>query len=104
MHSIRKIGFTQAALGDNIEVPLPDKDGLKEIFKIHTKNMSLDKVDVDEIIRKADDFSGAEIKAICTEAGYFAIRGKRNRVKQTDFLKSLEKLNLVEDGPIGMFG
>ena len=87
-----------------IEVDLPDSFGREQIFRIHTREMKLDAVDFNQLIEKTKDFSGAEIKAICTEAGYFAIRGKRNRVKQTDFLKSLEKLNLVEDGPIGMFG
>ena len=80
-----------------IEVPLPDKDGLKEIFKIHTKNMSLDKVDVDEIIRKADDFSGAEIKAMCMEAGYFAIRENRTIVNTQDFLKAIDKVMSQEE-------
>lgn len=87
-----------------IEVDLPDSFGREQIFKIHTRNMKLDGVDFKQLIEKTNNFSGAEIKSICTEAGYFAIRNKRNRVKQTDFLKSLEKLNFVEDEPVGMFG
>ena len=39
-----------------------------------------------------EDVSGAEIKAICTEAGYFAIRGKRTKVTQKDFLRAVEKI------------
>ncbi len=80
-----------------IEVPLPDKEGLKEIFKIHTKNMSLDKVDIYEIIKKADDFSGAEIKAMCMESGYFAIRDNRTSVTTEDFLKAIDKVMNEEE-------
>jgi proteasome regulatory subunit len=57
-----------------IEVPLPNDQGLGEIFKIHIRNMSLDKnIKTEALLKKMKGFSGAEIKAACTEAGYFAI-------------------------------
>ena len=87
-----------------IEIDLPDSFGREQIFKIHTRDMKLEGVDFKQLVEKTNNFSGAEIKSICTEAGYFAIRNKRNRVKHIDFLKSLEKLNFVEDEPVGMFG
>jgi len=43
-----------------------------------------------------NDFSGAEIKSVCTEAGYFAIREERNKVTQEDFLKAIEKVSQEE--------
>ena len=43
------------------------------------------KASVDRIARMMDGFSGAEIKAVCTEAGYFAIRKNRYRVLEKDF-------------------
>src|SRR3989339_106750 len=49
-----------------IEVPLPTKAGVEQIFKIHTKNMTIDKtVKLNILIKKMDSFSGAEIKAVC---------------------------------------
>jgi len=58
-----------------IHVGNPDEKGLIEIFKIHSKNMTLDKhFDTSKLVKKMKDFSGAEVKAVCTEAGYFAIR------------------------------
>jgi len=80
-----------------IYVPVPDEEGRKQIFKIHTKNMTLDKkINIDQIIKKMDNFSGAEIKAVCTEAGYFAIRANRTKILKDDFLKAIEKVKKEE--------
>jgi len=91
-----------------IEVPIPDDKGLKQIFKIHTKNMSLDrKIKKDALLKKLKGFSGAEVKAVCTEAGYFAIRNNRTKVNQHDFLCAIDKIKKEEaegDDFIRMFG
>ncbi len=81
-----------------IYVPIPDKEGLKEIFAIHTKEMTLDKtVHVDVLIKEMENFSGAEVKAACTEAGYFAIRANKTKVSQKDFLAAIEKVKTSEE-------
>src|SRR3989338_2347220 len=91
-----------------IEVPLPTKAGVEQIFKIHTKNMTIDKtVKLNILIKKMDSFSGAEIKAVCTEAGYFAIRNDRTTICQTDILSAIEKVKQKEkmdNTYIEMFG
>ncbi len=80
-----------------IEVPLPKPEGIKEIFRIHTRNMKLSKdVKKEQIVKKMEGFSGAEIKAAVTEAGYFAIRSNRYEIKQKDFLKAIEKVKEKE--------
>ena len=81
-----------------IEIPLPDKDGKKEIFKIHTKDMRLDKkIKINDIIKKMDNFSGAEIKAVCTEAGYFAIRKNKSIINELDLLEAITKVKEREE-------
>ena len=76
-----------------IEVPLPNIDGRKEILKIHTKNMSLDEeADIDILADLTDDLSGADLKAVCTEAGMFAIRDKREKVTVADFMDAIDKV------------
>ncbi|MBN1385961.1 AAA family ATPase [Candidatus Woesearchaeota archaeon] len=80
-----------------IEIGIPNDEGRKEIFKIHTKNMSICKIDIDKIISKMHDFSGAEINASCTEAGYFAIREDRSKVTEKDFLSAVEKVRQKEE-------
>ncbi|MDO8740264.1 MAG: proteasome-activating nucleotidase [Candidatus Woesearchaeota archaeon] len=81
-----------------IKIPIPNKDARKEILKIHTREMTLDKgIDVDLVVRDMDGFSGAEIKATCTEAGYFAIRDKRTKVFKEDFAKAIVKVKAEEE-------
>ncbi len=76
-----------------IEIPLPDYDARVEIFRIHTKNMSISEdVTLDELARSSEGASGAEIKAICTEAGMFAIREGRDFVIMEDFERATEKV------------
>ncbi len=77
-----------------IKVPLPDYKGRLEIFKIHTKKMNLSKnVDLKRLAKITEGYSGADIKAICVEAGYNAIRDNRVTVKMDDFIKAIEKIN-----------
>ncbi|MDD5331229.1 MAG: AAA family ATPase [Candidatus Nanoarchaeia archaeon] len=87
-----------------IEVGLPNQDERKEIFKIHSLEMNKDKIDLNLLAEKTDGLSGAEIYAICTEAGYFAIRDKRRKVNQGDFILALDKIKGVEEEDSGMFG
>jgi proteasome regulatory subunit len=76
-----------------IEVPKPNTDGREIIFQIHTRKMNLaSDIDFDELAEMTPDASGADIKAICTEAGMFAIRDDRTEVTLDDFLEAHEKL------------
>lgn len=75
-----------------IYLPLPEEKARREIFMIHTKNMNFDKIDFEQLVKGTQDFSGADINAVCTEAGYFAIRKGRVIVTQEDFLAAVEKV------------
>lgn len=76
-----------------IEVPVPDDEGKVEILKIHTKDMSLEaNVNLKEIALKAKGASGADLKAICTEAGMFAIREGRSKISVDDFNEAVDKI------------
>jgi proteasome regulatory subunit len=76
-----------------IEIPKPDLEGRKEIFGIHTRKMALaPDVDLARLgLLVGENTTGADIKAICTEAGMFAIREERESVTMQDFEKSLRK-------------
>jgi len=77
-----------------IEVPKPDEEGREIIFQIHTRNMNVaDDVDFEELADMADDASGADIKAVCTEAGMFAIRDDRTEIYMDDFVAAWEKIS-----------
>ena len=91
-----------------IHVPLPEKEGREEIFKIHTANMKIKEINFDKIIKEMKGFSGAEIKSTATEAGYFAIREDRTRIGGSDFFRAIEKVIAEEeiegDDYMNMFG
>ena len=81
-----------------IEVPKPDAEGREKIFRIHTDDMNLaDDVEFSALAADADDASGADIKAVCTEAGMFAIRDDRTEVRMADFDEAWEKIEDDEE-------
>lgn len=49
-------------------------------------------VDLEEFVTAKDDLSGADIKAVCTEAGLLALRERRMRVMKADFTAAREKV------------
>ncbi|GGJ08807.1 peptidase [Halobellus salinus] len=76
-----------------IEVPKPGREGRALIFQIHTRDMNVaTDVDFEQLADVADDASGADIKAICTEAGMFAIRDDRTEIAMADFVEAWEKI------------
>jgi proteasome regulatory subunit len=80
-----------------IHIPTPNKESRLQILKIHTKDMTLDKdVNFNDIVERMEGFSGAEIRAVCTEAGYFAIRDNRNKIVKMDLIKGIEKVKKEE--------
>lgn len=88
-----------------IEVPRPDAEGRLEILKIHSRNMKLDNVDFDELVELTEGLSGADLKAIVTEAGMNVIRRKGKSVTVEDFRKAYDKMIIKEkkDEVTGMF-
>merc|ERR1712122_237606 len=89
-----------------IEFPMPDEKTKRRIFQIHTSKMTLsDDVKIDEYILSKDDLSGADIKAICTEAGLMALRERRMKVTDEDFRKSKENVlyRKQEGTPEGLY-
>merc|ERR1712199_115542 len=69
-----------------IEFTLPDAKTKRQIFKICTGKMTLaEDVNLEEFVMRKDDIAGADIKAVCTEAGLLALRERRMKVTQKDF-------------------
>jgi len=76
-----------------IQVPLPDAGARLEILKIHTAKMTLSgDVDLPALAELAGDTTGAELQAICREAGMMAIRRDADAVGQEDFLLAVRKV------------
>lgn len=76
-----------------IEFPMPNEKTKRRIFNIHTGRMNLSEdVDLEHYITGKDNLSGADIKAICTEAGLLALRERRMRVTNQDFKEAKDNV------------
>ena len=76
-----------------IEFPNPTAQSRAEILKIHSRRMNLVRgIDLVKVAEKMNNTSGAECKAVCTEAGMFALRERRIHVTQEDFEMAVAKV------------
>ncbi len=75
-----------------IKFPLPDLEARREIFQIHTRRMRLRGVDLDFLAKATEGATGADIRAICIEAGMLAIREGRNYATTEDFMRAIGKI------------
>ncbi len=74
-----------------IEIPAPNEKGRYEIFKIHTQKMPLDsKVNLKELARITEGYTGADIENLVREAGMVAIREGAGKVTLKHFEKSFK--------------
>merc|ERR1712039_545690 len=72
-----------------IEFPSPDQKTKRRILQIHTSKMNIaEDVNLEEFVMMKDELSGADIKAMCTEAGLLALRERRMKVSQAEFKKA----------------
>jgi transitional endoplasmic reticulum ATPase len=60
-------------LSRHIEIPVPDEPGRRKMLDLFTKTMPLDGVDLDALAERTDAFSGADLEALCQEAGMNAL-------------------------------
>lgn len=79
-------------LDRKIEFPLPDRRQKRLIFQVITSKMNLSpEVDIEDFVSRPDKISGADISAICMEAGMHAVRRNRYVVLPKDFERAYEK-------------
>jgi len=74
--------------------PVPDLQGRLEAFKVHSRNMPLKDVDVEELAHRTEGYVGADIEAVCREAAILALRQNMNakEVTMKDFEEALKKV------------
>jgi proteasome regulatory subunit len=75
-----------------IEIPLPDKDARLQILKIHSRKMRLGTVNFEDLVDMTENATGAELEAICREAGMMAVRREASYVEMVDFLDAVHKV------------
>lgn len=74
--------------------PVPDFQGRLEAFKVHSKSMPLQDVDLEDLAHKTEGYVGADIEAICREAAILALRANMSakEVTMKDFEEALKKV------------
>lgn len=81
-------------LDRKIEIPLPNEAQRLDILKIHSGPITKKgDIDFESVVKLADEFNGADMRNICTEAGLFAIRANRDYVVEEDFMKAARKIS-----------
>ncbi|KAH8917151.1 26S proteasome subunit P45 [Atractiella rhizophila] len=76
-----------------IEFPPPGPEARVAILRIHSRKMSLQRgINLRALAEKMGQCSGAEVRGICTEAGMYALRERRQHVTQEDFEMAVSKV------------
>jgi len=76
-----------------IEFPPPGPEARVSILRIHSRKMSLQRgINLRSLAEKMGQCSGAEVRGICTEAGMYALRERRQHVTQEDFEFAIAKV------------
>ncbi|KAK8790036.1 hypothetical protein WA158_006816 [Blastocystis sp. Blastoise] len=76
-----------------IEFPNPNEAGRLQILQIHSRKMNLMRgINLKKIAASLSGCSGADCKAVCSEAGMYAIRERRMHVTQEDFEMAVIKV------------
>jgi 26S proteasome regulatory subunit T4 len=80
-------------LDRKIEIPLPNEQSRMEIITIHARNLHTDgMIDFDAIVKMAEGFNGADLRNVCTEAGLFALRERKEVITNDDFMKAVRTI------------
>lgn len=83
-------------LDRKIELPLPTEKARKRILEIHSRKMTVDisAVNFDELARSTVDFNGAQLKAVCVEAGMLALRNDAKAIGHEDFMEGIQAVQM----------
>lgn len=92
-------------LDRKVELPHPGETARVQIMKIHSSKMRVDFDDVnfEELARCTDDMNGAQMKAICVEAGMIALRRQATIIKHEDFMEAIGVVAAKKKGSLDYY-
>ena len=91
-------------LDRKIELPHPAEDARAKIMRIHSRKMNVStEVVFEELARSCEDFNGAQLKAVCVEAGMLALRGERSEIVHEDFIEAISVVSAKKKGSLDYF-
>jgi 26S proteasome regulatory subunit T5 len=78
-------------LDRKIELPHPNEPARARILQIHSRKMNVNKEEVNfnELAKTTHDFNGAQLKAVCVEAGMEALRRGATELTHEDFMQGI---------------
>ena len=75
-----------------MHIPPPDHASLRKILKIHAKGMPLGKFDLESLADKMQNFTGADVEAVCREAALIAMRAEKKTVSKKNFEEAIDRV------------
>jgi len=87
-----------------IEFPLPTEDARARILQIHSRKMNCSaEVNFEELARCTDDFNGAQLKAVCVEAGMIALRRDSTQINHEDFMDGITQVQAKKKASLNYY-
>jgi 26S proteasome regulatory subunit T5 len=91
-------------LDRKIELPHPGEEARAKIMRIHSRKMNVGSdVVFEELARSCDDFNGAQLKAVCVEAGMLALRRESPEISHEDFIEGISVVSAKKKGSLDYF-
>eukprot|EP00918_Siedleckia_nematoides_P012235 GHVU01026804.1.p2 GENE.GHVU01026804.1~~GHVU01026804.1.p2 ORF type:complete len:183 (+),score=55.78 GHVU01026804.1:1005-1553(+) len=92
-------------LDRKIELPHPKEEARVRILQIHSRkmNVNLEDVNFTEIARSTDDYNGAQLKAVCVEAGMVALRRNATELIHEDFVEGISAVQAKKKAALNYF-
>ncbi|KAG7342851.1 proteasome-activating nucleotidase [Nitzschia inconspicua] len=91
-------------LDRKIELPHPNEEARAKILRIHSRKMNVNsEVVFEELSRSCEDFNGAQMKAVCVEAGMLALRRESSEIMHEDFVEAITVVAAKKKGSLDYF-
>ncbi|KAI4094376.1 MAG: hypothetical protein LQ348_000232 [Seirophora lacunosa] len=91
-------------LDRKIEFPLPNEEARAQILKIHSRKMTVDEgVNWPELSRSTDEFGGAQLKAVCVEAGMIALRKGMSKIGHEHYVDAIAEVQAKKKETVNFY-
>ncbi|KAI5795138.1 P-loop containing nucleoside triphosphate hydrolase protein [Geopyxis carbonaria] len=91
-------------LDRKIEFPLPNEDARAGILRIHSRKMTVEEdVNWSELARSTDEFGGAQLKAVCVEAGMIALRSGKTKIGHEHYVDAIAEVQAKKKDTVNFY-
>ncbi|KAI6857039.1 26S protease regulatory subunit [Hortaea werneckii] len=91
-------------LDRKIEFPLPNEESRAQILRIHSRKMTVDDaVNWPELARSTDEFGGAQLKAVCVEAGMIALRSGQSKIGHEHYVDAITEVQAKKKDTVNFY-